>query len=66
MSKKRDKSDKSYKCQLCGNIEKYLFAFCACRNCEEQIRKCFVNYKAEREKLEAGATAKEACAQLCG
>lgn len=50
MSKPKKKH--RYECGLCGKIKPYLFAFCACDECDKMLRKHIKHYRKEREKIE--------------
>jgi len=41
-----------YTCGLCGKTKTYLFAFCACNECEDMLRKHIKYYRKKRKKIE--------------
>jgi len=50
--KKKNKEVQHYECKLCGGIKTYLFAFCACPECDKMLRKHIKHYREYRKKIE--------------
>ena len=52
MKRKKNKTKYEYECELCGKIKPYLFAFCACDECEKKLRKHIKHYRKKRKEIE--------------
>ena len=50
--KRKNKKVQRYECELCGEIKPYLFAFCACDECEKKLRKHIKHYRKKRKEIE--------------